>query len=357
MTPTVLRTLAASISAPDSSAADEARARQNRLTKPTGALGRLEDLSIWLAGVQGRCPPRAPRSIHVVVFAADHGIAAAGVSAYPAEVTGQMVANFVAGGAAVNVLARQVGAQVSVVDVGGAYDAKGLPAHVTRHRVRAGSGRIDIEDALTTAEAEQAVAVGVDMANRAVDEGAELLIPGDMGIGNTTPSASLVATLTGIRSVDVVGRGTGVDDDGLERKRAAVAAAVERGRKHRDDPIQLLATVGGSDIAATTGFLVAAAARRTPVVLDGIVSVTAALLASRLAPAAVPWWAAGHRSTEPAQRVALDELGLRPVVDLGLRLGEGTGALLAIPILTAAASTLAEMATFDEAGVSDRADG
>ena len=341
----------------DETAIAAARSRQNRLTKPTGALGRLEELSIWLAGVQGRCPPKPPRRVRVVIFAGDHGIAAAGVSAYPSEVTAQMVANFVGGGAAVNVLANRLGAGVRVVDMAVATQLPGLdlPPEVTKWQVRKGSGRIDVENALTRLEAEQAVEAGRQLADDEVDAGTDLLVPGDMGIGNTTAAAVLIGVLTGAGAHTVTGRGTGIDDAGLARKRVVVEAAISRAASKTDDPIALLSTAAGADIAAMAGFLAQAAVRRTPVMLDGIVSGAAALVAERLAPGAKAWWAAGHRSVEPAHTRALESLGLAPLVDLGLRLGEGTGALLAVPLLIAAADTLAGMATFDEANVSDRA--
>jgi nicotinate-nucleotide--dimethylbenzimidazole phosphoribosyltransferase len=335
---------------PDAGAVAAARVREERLVKPRGALGRLEELAAWAAGVQGRCPPQAFRRVRAVVFAGDHGVARAGVSAYPPEVTVQMVATFLAGGAGVNVLARQVGASVRVLDL--AVDGETPPA-VAAHKVRRGSGRIDVEDALTAAEAQRAVATGMAIADEEVDGGADLLVPGDMGIGNTTPAAAVVAVLAAREPSAVVGRGTGVDDTGLARKAAAVGAAARRGRTALDagGPVALLAAAGGADVAAMAGFLVQAAVRRTPVVLDGVVSGAAALVAASLAPHAPQWWLAGHRSTEPAHSIALDRLGLAPVLDLGLRLGEGTGALLAVPVLQAAVATLAEMATFDEAGV------
>lgn len=339
----------------DEAAMQAARERQGRLTKPTGALGRLEDLSVWLAGAQGHCPPRACSRPRVVVFAGDHGIAGAGVSAYPPAVTAQMVGNFLAGGAGVNVLARQVGATVRVVDIAVAADVPGAPEAATRHKVRHGSGRIDVEDALSADDARRALDAGRTIADEEIDAGADLLVPGDMGIGNTTPAAALVALLTGVEAHTLVGRGTGIDDATWVVKAAAVRDAVHRGRERARDPLDVLAAVTGADFVAMAGFLARAAERRTPVVLDGVVSSAAALAAERLAPGARAWWVAGHRSTEPAQRAALTALDLEPLVDLGLRLGEGTGALLAVPLLNAAAATLAEMATFDEAGVSDRA--
>jgi nicotinate-nucleotide--dimethylbenzimidazole phosphoribosyltransferase len=338
----------------DAAAQQEARRRQARLTKPAGALGRLEELSVWLAGVRGSCPPPLAARPRVVIFAGDHGVAAAGVSAYPPEVTAQMVANFLAGGAAVNVLAAQVGATVRVVDLAVATDVPTAPAETMRHKVRAGSGRIDREDALTVPETATAIAAGRTIADEEIDGGADLLIAGDMGIGNTTAATVLVALLTGAEAHTLVGRGTGIDDAGWIRKTRAVRDAVRRGRQHLEHPARLVGVVGGADVAAMAGFLSRAAERRTPVVLDGVVSGAAALVADRLTPGARAWWVAGHLSTEPAHGAALTELGLVPLLDLGLRLGEGTGALLALPLLQSAAATLAGMATFDEAGVSDQ---
>lgn len=368
---TDLAELAAQISPPATRAADAARSRQDRLTKPAGALGRLEALSVWVAAAQDRCPPRDFARARVVIFAGDHGIATAGVSAYPPEVTGQMVANFLAGGAAVNVLARLAGATVRVVDM--SVDAD-TPEQVRGHKVCRGSGRIDREDALTREQAELALLAGTRIADEEIDAGADLLVPGDMGIGNTTPSAVLVAALAGVEPAKVTGRGTGVDDAGWMRKVVAVRDALRRARPYlaggpgREpasdpasdpalDPVGLLAAVGGADLAAMTGFLVRAAARRTPVLLDGVVSGAAALLAHRIAPGAAAWWLASHRSTEPAHTIVLDRLGMTPIVDLDLRLGEGSGALVALPVLRAAVVTLAEMATFDEAGVAGHGGG
>ncbi len=349
-----LEAISDSVPLPDGDARAEATLRQGRLTKPAGALGRLEELSIWLAGVQGACPPRPIERARVVVFAGDHGVARSGVSAYPPEVTAQIVRNFVAGGAAVNVLARTAGASVRVLDIAVDSDLSDLPAEVTTHKVRRGSGDIATGPALTRSEAEQAFLVGIAVADEEVDSGADLLIPGDMGIGNSTPAATLVAVLTDSEVATVVGRGTGIDDRAWMIKCAAVRDAARRGRTRTGDMIDLLAEVGGADIAAMSGFLLQAAVRRTPVLLDGVVSGAAALVAHRIGYRSREWWLAGHRSTEPSHAVALDRLRLSPVVDYGLRLGEGTGALLALPVLRAAGATLAEMATFDEAGVADR---
>ncbi|MBU9765583.1 nicotinate-nucleotide--dimethylbenzimidazole phosphoribosyltransferase [Mycobacterium sp. TNTM28] len=341
----------APVTAPDADAAAAARARQAQLTKPPGSLGRLEELSIWAASCQGACPPRMLTRPRVVVFAADHGVTAAGVSAFPSAVTGQMVTNFEAGGAAINVLAEVAGATVRVADI--AVDcAEPLSAAIGAHKVRRGSGNIAVEDALTEAEAVTAVTAGRRIADEEVDAGADLLIAGDMGIGNTTAATTLVAALTGAEPVVVVGRGTGIDDFGWMRKAAAVRDALYRARAVTGDPVGLLRVCGGADLAALAGFCAQAAQRRTPVLLDGLVVTAAALVAEQLAPGARAWWQAGHRSTEPAHSLALAQLGLEPIVDLGMRLGEGTGAALALPIVRAAIATLASMATFDEAGIS-----
>jgi len=343
---------------PDEQMRQAALARQLRLTKPAGALGRLEPISGWVSAVQGNCPPVPFVQPRVVVFAGDHGVATtARTSAYPAEVTAQMVLNFIADGAAVNVLARQAHATVRVVDAAvdcdESYVASVAP-DVSRHRIRRGSGSIDREDALTREEAEAAFAMGRSIADDEIDRGADLLIPGDMGIGNTTPAAVLTGLLANLDASKVTGFGTGIDDHAWMRKCAAVRDAMRRGRPAMGDPIALLATVGGADLAAMTGFLVQASIRRTPVILDGMISGACALVADRIDYRARQWWLAGHRSTEPAHTAALAHLGLEPIIDYGMRLGEGTGALLALPVVQSAIALLAEMATFDEAGVSEQ---
>ncbi len=336
------------IATPDGRVAAAARRRQDMLTKPRGALGRLEDLSIWVSSCQGECPPRQFERARIVVFAGDHGVTRHGVSAYPAEVTAQMVDNIEAGGAAINVLAELAGATVRVVDVAVDRDA------VAAYRVRRSSGNIAVQDALSTQEAVAAIETGARIADEEVDAGADLLIAGDMGIGNTTAATTLVAAVTGTEPVLAVGRGTGIDDAAWSRKTAAVRDALYRSRSVHTDPVGLLAACGGADLAAMAGFCAQAAARRTPLLLDGLVVTAAALLAEQLAPGARLWWQAGHRSPEPAHTLALRHLRLDPIVDLGLRLGEGTGAAVALPVMRAAVATLASMATFADAGVSGR---
>lgn len=359
MTALDLDTIAASIRLPDAYASDSAKLRQDRLIKPTGALGRLEDISAWLASTQGVCPTRPLSKPVVVIFASDHGAArTAGTSAYPPEVTAQMVLGFASGRAAVNVLAGSRGAEVRVFDLGVDTDWDDLPGGdtidptVVSHKVRRGTGSIDVEDAMSREECEQAISAGMAIADEVIDAGADILIAGDMGIGNTTPAAALVGLLCNLDASVVVGRGTGIDDATWMRKAGVVRDAMRRARPHKGDHVALLATAGGPDIAAMVGFMLQAARRGVPLVLDGVISCTAALVAHRIAFRAKEWWIASHRSTEPAQAKALERLEMQPVIDLGMRLGEGTGALAALPLITAAADLLAGMATFEEAGVS-----
>ncbi|GBG37219.1 nicotinate-nucleotide--dimethylbenzimidazole phosphoribosyltransferase [Mycobacterium montefiorense] len=342
------------VSPPDPAAAAAARARQDTLTKPRGALGRLEDLAVWIASCQGHCPPRQFERARVVVFAGDHGVAHSGVSAYPPEVTAQMVANIDGGGAAINTLAGIADATVRIADL--AVDAEPLSEQIGAHKVRRSSGDIAVQDALTDEETASAIAAGQRIADEEVDAGADLLIAGDIGIGNTTAAAVLVAALTNAEPVAVVGFGSGIDDAGWARKTAAVRDALFRTRPVLPDPLALLRCCGGADLAAMAGFCAQAAVRRTPLLLDGVVVTAAALVAERLAPGARQWWQAGHRSTEPAHTLALTALDLDPILDLRMRLGEGSGATLALPVLRAAVATLSSMATFTEAGVSDRLD-
>ncbi|MDA8073006.1 MAG: nicotinate-nucleotide--dimethylbenzimidazole phosphoribosyltransferase [Actinomycetota bacterium] len=335
----------------DEQAAVAARHRHDQLTKPAGSLGALEAVGARLAALSRSCPPPVPSPAAVAVFAGDHGVLARGVSPWPTEVTGQMVANFLAGGAAVNVLARHVGAAVVVVDVGVATDVPGGP-NLVRARVRAGTADLSKGPAMSADEATAALDVGAAVADRLVAGGARCLLTGDMGIGNTTPSAVLIAAMTGSDAARVTGRGTGIDDERLATKTAVVAEALARVAGW-DDPRAVLAEVGGLEIAALVGYIVGGAAAGVPVVLDGVIAAAAAVVAAGLVPDCVGYLLAGHRSAEPGATVALEHLSLAPLLDLGLRLGEGTGACLALPLACAAAAVLGEMATFGEAGVTD----
>jgi nicotinate-nucleotide--dimethylbenzimidazole phosphoribosyltransferase len=350
-------TLAATVAAirrADPVAARAARELQGRLTKPAGSLGALEELSVRLAGLAGTCPPPLPTPAAVAVFAGDHGVHAQRVTPWPQEVTAQMVANFLAGGAVVNAFARQVGASVTVVDVGVAAPLAATEGLLSR-KIRAGTRDFTVTAALTRDEAVAALTVGIDVANGLIDDGAAILLTGDMGIANTTPAAALIAALTGADPAAVTGRGTGVDDETYQRKIGVVRAGLARHTlSPACDPVDVVAAVGGLEHAALAGYLLGAAARRVPVVLDGVIAGSAALVAAALAPDAVGAMVAGHRSAEPGATVALAHLGLTPLVDLGLRLGEGTGALLALPVVASAVRVMHEVATFDSAGVSSK---
>ena len=344
----LLAALSAAITDPDASSRDSARDRWDALAKPSGALGRLEELGAWVCAVQGRCPPRALDDVRVIVVAGDHGVAAQGVSAFPSAVTGAMVRTIATGGAAVNVLARRTGATVSVRDLAVDADLDDLGPAVVRHKVRRGTEPIDTTDAMTPQECLKAFRAGMAIADEAVDSGADVLVVGDMGIGNTTPASVLVALLTRSDVVAVTGRGTGIDDEAWMRKAAVIRDAAFRAKPRLGDPLALLAAISGPDIAAMAGCLTQAAVRRTPVVLDGLVSTSAALVAQRISFRAPRWYVAGHRSTEPAHALALDRLGLTPIIEADMHLGEGTGALLAVPIIQAAASLLSEMTLLED---------
>ena len=347
---------AARIRPPDPAAAADAAAHHRRLTKPPGSLGRLEELGARLAGMAGVFPPPVPDPATVVVFAGDHGVVAEGVTPWPQEVTAQMVANFCAGGAAVNVLARHCGARVVVVDVGVAGRLEPAPGLVDA-KVRAGTANLAREPAMTLDEAGRALDAGATAALDAVAAGARCLVTGDMGIANTTPSAALVAAFTGRPAAEVTGRGTGVDDRTWARKVAVVDRALSRAGADgtlSGGPLAVLASLGGLEIAALAGFVVGGAAARVPVVVDGVIALAGVLAAAALAPGVIAYCVAGHRSTEPGASAALDHLGMEPLLDLALRLGEGTGACLAVPLVQAAAKVLREMATFDVAGVTEK---
>jgi nicotinate-nucleotide--dimethylbenzimidazole phosphoribosyltransferase len=338
----------------DTGAAHDAAAYHDRLTKPRRSLGRLEDIGIRLSAIAGTCPPPVPEPATVAVFAGDHGVVAEGVTPWPQEVTAQMVANFCAGGAAINVLARHAGAEVVVVDVGVATPIPTDSDALVRRRVRAGTRNLALEPAMSSEEARAALDTGVEVARHAVSGGARLLVTGDMGIGNTTPAAALIAVCTGRRVEAVTGRGTGIDDTMLARKRAVIEQALTR-LPSGADPLSVLAEVGGLEIAALCGFVIGGASCHVPVVVDGVIAAAASIVAARFAPDVVGYLIVGHRSSEPGSSAVLEALDLSPVLDLGMRLGEGSGAALAVPTVQAAAKILREMATFDSAGVSDKA--
>ena len=348
------RTIAA-IGPLDAAAVAAAEARQGVLTKPPGSLGRLESLSIQLAGILGQPIPQISGKA-VIVVAGDHGVAAEGVSAYPAEVTPQMVFNFLAGGAAINALSRHAGADITVIDAGVAVDLDPQPG-LTIAKVGYGAGNIAVGPAMSREEAIRCLEIGINAANESADAGANLIAGGDMGIGNTTPSAAITAAITGAAVAMVTGRGTGVDDAGLEGKIATIRRALEVNQPDGNDGLDVLAKVGGYEIGVLAGVMLGAAARQCAVIVDGFISGAAALIAWRLCPAVAERMIAAHRSVEPGHNVGLQAMGLSPLLDMEMRLGEGTGAALAMHVVEAAAKCLAEMATFAEAGVSDRDDG
>ncbi len=333
----------------DELAMAQARTRQAGLTKPPGSLGRLEALSIQLAGILGKPSPTIQHKV-IVTMAGDHGAVAEGVSAYPQEVTAQMVANFVRGGAAINVLARHVGARVVVVDMGVATDVS-HPAVVVK-KIAPGTGNIARGPAMSREQALCALLAGMEVVEKEIEQGLDVLGVGDMGIGNTTPSAAIAAMMTGQAPAAVVGRGTGLDDAGLAHKVAVVEKALAVNRPDPSDALDVLAKVGGYEIGGMAGAMLAAAAHRRPVVVDGFISTAAAMIAVGLAPQLRPYLIASHRSQERGHGVMLEWLGLQPLLDLDLRLGEGTGAALGIFLVEAACKILCEMATFEEAGVS-----
>jgi nicotinate-nucleotide--dimethylbenzimidazole phosphoribosyltransferase len=332
------------LSAPSATVRAAAAERLAGLATPAGALGRLGELGVWLSAVQGACPPPPLDNVRLVIFAGDHGVATHGVSAYPPAITPAMVRTFVLGKAGVSALANAHDVHVRVLDIGVDDELEGVPAEVRAHKVRRGSGAIHVEDALTAEETIAAIEAGRAVAREEIAAGAQLLLSGDMGIGNTTPASAMVAAALGLPAAEVTGRGTGVDDAALLHKQAVVQQALDRAADRIDDPLETLRSVGSADLAATVGFLLEAAGAGVPVLLDGLMSVACALTAERIEPGAAAWFAAGHRSTEPAQSLALDKLGLEPVLDLGLRLGEGSGAVAAVPVLRSASALLRDVA-------------
>ncbi|GAA2443542.1 nicotinate-nucleotide--dimethylbenzimidazole phosphoribosyltransferase [Streptomyces glaucus] len=332
------------IERPDGGVRRDAEARRERRIVPPGALGRLDDLGEWLAAAQSAVPVRPIERPRVVLFAGDHGVAGLGVSARPAGSAGRLVREVLEGGRPVSVLARRLGVPVRIVDMALDCDAQSLPAEVVRHRVRRGSGRIDVEDALTLDEAEAAFRAGVAVADEEADSGTDLVALGDVSVGGTTAAGVLVAALCGTDASVVTGRGgLAIDDLAWMRKCAAIRDALRRARPVLGDQLQLLATVGGADLAAMTGFLLQCAVRKLPVILDGVVTAACALVGQRIAFRAPDWWLAAHDSGEPGQAKALDRMALEPLLAQGVTVGEGAGALLALPLVQAAAALAAEL--------------
>jgi nicotinate-nucleotide--dimethylbenzimidazole phosphoribosyltransferase len=343
--------LIAQIGPLDEAAMAAARARQDMLTKPRGSLGRLETLSVQLAGITGNPRPNLQHKV-IVTMAGDHGVVAEGVSAYPQAVTPQMVYNFLRGGAAINVMARHVGARVVVVDMGVTAVLEAHPNLVDK-KVALGTGNIAHGPAMSREQAGRALLAGAEVVEAEISRGLDILGTGDMGIGNTTPSTAIAAALTGRPPAEIAGRGTGVDDAGLARKVAAVQRALAANQPDRGDALDVLAKVGGFEIGGLAGAILAAAAHRRPAVIDGFISTAAAMIAVGLAPQVRPYLIAAHRSQERGHALMLEWLALTPLLDLDMRLGEGTGAVLGISLAEVACKILGEMATFGEAGVSE----
>lgn len=344
-----LSVLLKSIGDLDAQAMSAARARQDVLTKPQGSLGVLEQISIRLAGITG-LPLPVEYQKTVVVMAGDHGVVEAGVSAFPSEVTAQMVLNFINGGAAINVLARHAGARVVVVDMGVKSDID--DPLVINGKVRRSTANMLEGPAMTTDEAVRAVLTGAGIATGLVDEGTNLLATGDMGIGNTTASSAIVSVLGGLPVDRVVGSGTGLDKEGVAAKAAVIKQALAVNKPDERDPIDVVSKVGGLEIAGLAGLILGAAARRVPVIIDGFISGAAALTAAKLAPKSVNYMFGSHQSIEPGHRLCMAEIGISPMLHMDMRLGEGTGAVLAMNLVEAASRIISEMATFAEAGVS-----
>lgn len=336
--------VAVPVTAPSAETRVAATERLVGLATPAGALGRLGELAVWVATTQGVCPPVPVDQIRAVIFAGDHGVSEHGVSAYPKEITPAMVRMFLAGKAGVSVLAAQHGVPVRVLDLGVDDDLNGVDPAVSEFKIRRSSGAIHLEDALTTNETTQALDAGATVAAQEIAAGAQMLIGGDMGIGNTTPAAALIAASLGLPATEVTGLGTGVDEAGLARKIEIVQAALDRTGDRSNDPFATLQSLGSADLAASTGYMVAAARAGIPVLIDGVISVACAIMADRFAPGAAAWFAAGHRSPEPAQSFALEKLGVMPILDLEMRLGEGSGAMAAVPLVRSAALLLGNVA-------------
>jgi nicotinate-nucleotide--dimethylbenzimidazole phosphoribosyltransferase len=331
---------------------NRAQMHLDSLTKPPGSLGCLEELACRYAAIKGLESPQVRNKV-VYVFAADHGVAQQGVSAFPAEVTPQMVLNFLSGGAAINVLANHFDAQVMVVDMGVNFDFGDIPG-LLNEKIAKGTGDLSLGPSMTRSQAEQAVQVGIKLARKAVEEGVDILGTGDMGIANTTASVAIIAALTQRSVNEITGRGTGIDDETLQRKIDIVEKALQINQPNLNDPLDVLAKVGGFEIAGISGFILGSAAAGTPVVIDGVISGAAALIAYRMNPAAGDYMFMSHCSQEPAHQVIFEQIGQEPLFDFGMRLGEGTGAVIGMNILEASVKIYSEMATFKKAGVSGK---
>ena len=329
-----------------------AKARQDTLTKPTGSLGRLEELSIRIAGMQGKPLPQIKQKA-VIVMAADHGVAARGTSAYPQEVTAEMVLNFLHGGAGINVISRQVGAGVVIVDMGVAKKLESNPGLISR-RIAAGTQDMSKGPAMTVAQATRSLEAGIEIVSTEIKKGLDIVATGDMGIGNTTASAAICAVMTGKTAAEVTGRGTGLDDQQLQQKIMIIDEAIALNKPDSSKPLEVLAKVGGFEIGGLAGVILGAASHRVPVIIDGFISGAAALIAAGLCPQCTDYMIAGHCSVEPGHKIILQHLGLKPLLDLEMRLGEGTGAALAMSFAETSVRILTEMATFAEAGVAEK---
>jgi len=329
-----------------------AKARQDTLTKPTGSLGRLEELSIRIAGMQGKPLPQIKQKA-VIVMAADHGVTARGTSAYPQEVTAEMVLNFLHGGAGINVISRQVGASVVIVDMGVAKKLDSNPGLISR-RIAAGTQDMSTGSAMTVAQATRSVEAGIEIVTTEIKKGLDIVATGDMGIGNTTASAAICAVMTGKTAAEVTGRGTGLDDQQLRQKIMIINEAITLNKPDSSKPLEVLAKVGGFEIGGLAGVMLGAASYRVPIIIDGFISGAAALIAAGLCPQCIDYMIAGHCSVEPGHKIILQHLGLKPLLDLEMRLGEGTGAALAMSFAETSVRILTEMATFAEAGVAEK---
>ena len=348
----ILSQTTANIRPLDTTSMAKAKERQAMLTKPTGSLGKLEQLSIQIAGIQGRPIPQIKQKA-VIVMAADHGVAARGTSAYPQEVTAQMVLNFLHGGAGINVISRQVGARVIIVDMGVAVKLEANPGLLSR-RIAAGTHDMSRGPAMTVAQARQALETGIEIVTAEIKKGLDIVATGDMGIGNTTASSAICAIMTGKTIAEVTGRGTGLDNKQLQQKIRIINESIAFNKPESAKPLEVLAKVGGFEIGGLAGVILGAAAHRVPVVIDGFISGAAALIAAGLCPRSTDYMIAGHCSVEPGHKLLLQYLGLKPLLDMEMRLGEGTGAALAMSLAEISVRILNEMATFAEAGVSDK---